>query len=102
MSLAIKRYDVILGMDWLAQCHAQLDCKIKLVELYIPGEATLKLDVRGRLASSALILGIRVRKLLNSGAKGYLAFLINTPGDKVKLENVSIVKEFFDVFSQEL
>ena len=58
MSLAIKGYDVILGMDWLARYHTQLDCKMKLVELHIPGKATLKLDVRGRPASSALISGI--------------------------------------------
>ena len=30
ISLSIKGYDVILGMDWLAQYHAWLDCKIKL------------------------------------------------------------------------
>nr|XP_027109240.1 uncharacterized protein LOC113729108 [Coffea arabica] len=64
MSLAIKRYDVILGMDWLARYHAQLDCKMKLVELRIPGKATLKLNV--------------------------------------KLENVPIVREFPDFFSEEL
>ncbi|XP_071923152.1 uncharacterized protein [Coffea arabica] len=102
MSLAIKRYDVILGMDWLGRYHTQLDCKMKLVELHIPREAILKLDVRGRLASSALISGIRGRKLLSSGGKGYLAFLINTPGDKVKLENMPVMKEFPDVFPEKL
>ncbi|XP_071918786.1 uncharacterized protein [Coffea arabica] len=102
MSLAIKRYDVILGMDWLARYHTQLDCKMKLVELRISGKATLKLGVRGRLASSVLISGIRVRKLLSSGAKGYLTFLINTPEDKVKLENVPVVKKFLNVFPEKL
>ncbi|XP_071939948.1 uncharacterized protein [Coffea arabica] len=102
MSLAIKGYDLILGMDWLVQYHAQLDCKMKLIELHIPGEATLKLDVKGRLVSPALILGIRVRKLLSSGAKRYLAFLINTLEDKVKLENVPVVNEFSDVFPEKL
>ncbi|XP_027169460.1 uncharacterized protein LOC113769191 [Coffea eugenioides] len=29
MGLAIKGYDVILGMDWLARYHAQLNCKMK-------------------------------------------------------------------------
>nr|XP_027121946.1 uncharacterized protein LOC113738868 [Coffea arabica] len=47
ISLAIKGYDVILGMDWLAKYDAQLDCKRKVVEFRIPGEATLRLDVRG-------------------------------------------------------
>nr|XP_027124020.1 uncharacterized protein LOC113740684 [Coffea arabica] len=97
-----KGYDVILGMDWLARYNAQLDCKKKVVEFRIPGKATLRLDIRGRLASSALISGIRVRKLLNRGAQGFLAFLINTPTDKLKVEDVPIVREYPDVFPDEL
>ncbi|XP_071923167.1 uncharacterized protein [Coffea arabica] len=102
MGLAIKGYDVILGMDWLARYNAQLNCKTKMVELCIPGEATLKLDVRGKLASSALISGIRARKMLSKGAQGFLAFLINTPSDKVRLEDMPVVKEYPDVFPEEL
>ena len=69
VSLTIKGYNVILGMDWLVRYHTQLDCKMKLVDLRIPGEATLKLDVRSRLTSPTLILEIRARKLLSSGTK---------------------------------
>nr|XP_027083511.1 uncharacterized protein LOC113705802 [Coffea arabica] len=68
ISLCIKGYDVILGMDWLVRYNAQLDCKSKVVEFRIPGEATLRLEIRGRLASSALISGIRARKLLSRWA----------------------------------
>ncbi|XP_027122084.1 uncharacterized protein [Coffea arabica] len=102
IDLAIKRYDVILEMDWLARYNIQLNCKTKIVELCIPGEATFKLDVRGRLASFALISGIRVRKMLSKGVQGYLAFLINTSSNKVRLEDMPIVKEFPDVFPAEL
>ncbi|XP_027066637.2 uncharacterized protein [Coffea arabica] len=102
ISLAIKGYDVILGMDWLGKCSAQLDCKRKVVEFRIPGETTLRLDVRGSLASSALISGIRVRKLLSRGAQEFLVFLINTPTDKLKVENVPVVGEYPDVFPNEL
>nr|XP_027098783.1 uncharacterized protein LOC113718060 [Coffea arabica] len=98
----IKGYDVILEMDWLARYHAQLNCKTKMVELCIPGEATLKLDIKDRLASSAHISGIRVRKMLNKGVQEYLVFLINTPSDKVRLEDMPVVKEYPDVFSEEL
>ncbi|XP_027171656.1 uncharacterized protein LOC113771253 [Coffea eugenioides] len=55
ISLLIKGYDVILGMDWIVQYHARLDCKMKVVKLCILGEAILRLDVRGKLASSTLI-----------------------------------------------
>ncbi|XP_027158240.1 uncharacterized protein LOC113759862 [Coffea eugenioides] len=102
ISLAIKGYNVILGMDWLARYNAQLDCKRKLVEFCIPGEATLRLDVRGSLASSAMISGIRARKLLSRGAQGFLAFLLNTPTDKLTIEDVPVVREYPDVFPDEL
>ena len=67
ISLPIKGYDVILRMDWLVQYHTRLDCKMKVVKLYIPGEAILRLDMRGKLVSSTLISRIRVRKLLSKG-----------------------------------
>ena len=62
----------------------------------------MKLDVRGRLASSALISGIRTRKMLSKVTQGYLAFLINTPGHKMRLEDMSVVKEYPNVFPEEL
>ncbi|XP_027151840.1 uncharacterized protein LOC113751893 [Coffea eugenioides] len=102
ISLDIKGYDVIIGMDFLGHYHAKLDCRAKVVEFCIPGEATLRLDVKGRLASSAMISGIRARKMLFKGAQGFLAFLINAPSDQVKLEDVPVVREFSDVFPEEL
>ena len=54
------------------------------------------------LSSFALISGIRVRKLLSNRARGYLAFLVNTLGEKVKLEDMPVINEYPDVFSDEL
>ncbi|XP_027181928.1 uncharacterized protein LOC113780316 [Coffea eugenioides] len=102
ISLAIKGYDVILGMDWLVRYDVQLDYKRKVVEFCIPGEATLRLDVRGRLVSTTLISEIRVRKLLSKGAQDFLAFVINTPTDKLEVENAPVVKEYPDMFPDEL
>ncbi|XP_027103158.1 uncharacterized protein [Coffea arabica] len=102
ISLAIKRYDVILGMDWLVRYDTQLDCKRKIVEFRIPEKTILRLDVKGNLPSFAMISGIRVRKLLSRRAQGFLTFLINTPTDKLKVEDVLVVAEYSDVFSDEL
>ncbi|XP_027181926.1 uncharacterized protein LOC113780313 [Coffea eugenioides] len=73
-----------------------------MVELCIPGETTLKLDVRGRLVSSTLISEIRTRKMLSKEVQGYLAFLINTLSDKVRLKDMPVVMEYPDVFPEEL
>ena len=89
-------------MDWLVQYNAQLDCKTKMVKFHILGKTTLRLDVRGRLVSSALVSSIRVTKLLSKEVQDYLTFLIYTPTDKLKIENVSIVKEYSDMFPDKL
>ncbi|XP_027124278.1 uncharacterized protein [Coffea arabica] len=90
------------GMDWLVHYHVRVDCHMKVVEFCLPGEATLKLDVWGILASSALISRIKIRKLLSHGARGYLAFLVNTPREKIKLEDLPVINEYPDVFPEEL
>nr|XP_027090339.1 uncharacterized protein LOC113711372 [Coffea arabica] len=102
IKLALQGYDVILGMDWLVKYHAQLDCRAKTVDFHIPSEPTLQLDVRGKLTSATLISGIKARKLLSKGARGYLAVLINTPQEQLKVENVPVVCEFPELFPEEL
>ena len=72
------------------------------MEFRISGEATLRLDVSCSLASSAFFSGIRVRKLLSKGAQGFLAFFINTPTNKLNIEDVPVMGEYPDVFSDEL
>ena len=58
--------------------------------------------MKGRMALPDLISGIQTRKLLSRGAQGYLAYLINTPNDKVRVEYVPIVKDYPDIFPREL
>ncbi|XP_071905688.1 uncharacterized protein [Coffea arabica] len=89
------------GGNW-GQHMTLVDCRMKVVEFCIPGEASLKLDVRGMLASSELISGIRARKLLSHGERDYLAFLVNTVGEKIKLEDMPVISEYPDVFSEKL
>ena len=36
--LGPMEFDAILGMDWLASCHASLDCRLKRVYFDLPGQ----------------------------------------------------------------
>lgn len=35
--LEMADFDVILGMDWLASCHAMVDCHEKVVKVNVQG-----------------------------------------------------------------
>ncbi|XP_070039257.1 uncharacterized protein [Nicotiana tomentosiformis] len=42
VELVMLDFDVIMGMDWLAACYANIDCRAKLVRFYFPGEPVLE------------------------------------------------------------
>lgn len=45
MSLEMSDYDVILGMDWLALCHAMVDIHEKAVKFNVSGDQLLYFKV---------------------------------------------------------
>ena len=98
----LKGLDVILGMDWLAANYASMDCfrkevifrRLGLLVVVFCGE-------RGR-APSGLISAISARWLLQKGCKGYLAHVVDTRSNEVRLEDVPVVREFLDVFPDDL
>ncbi|XP_070042926.1 uncharacterized protein [Nicotiana tomentosiformis] len=42
IELDMVEFDVIMGMDWLASCHANIDCRSKMVRFQFPREPVLE------------------------------------------------------------
>ena len=98
----LKGLDVILGMDWLAANYASMDCFRKEVIFRRPGlPVVVFCGKRGR-APSGLISAISARWLLQKGCKGYLAHVVDARSNEVRLEDVPVVREFLDVFPDDL
>ncbi|GJY21965.1 putative reverse transcriptase domain-containing protein [Tanacetum coccineum] len=66
-------FDVILGMDWLASHRATIDCYARTA-----------------------------RTLISHGCQGFLASVMDTSLESPNIENLSVVREFADVFPDEL
>nr|GEZ29784.1 putative reverse transcriptase domain-containing protein [Tanacetum cinerariifolium] len=103
----IKDFDVIFGMDWLTTYHAVIVCDEKIVRVPF-GNETLIILCNGSNNGTHLniISCTKTRKYL---LKGYPVFLANittkTIKDKSKeklLENVPIVRDFSEVFPEDL
>ena len=45
---------------------------------------------------------LQASKALRKGVEGYLAYVVDTKETSISLENIPIVKEFLDVFHDEL
>ena len=73
IELAILDFDVILGMDWLSENHATINCYEKCVVFEYEGgrKSTLQCD-RNEVPVNLISL-MKASKLLKKGCQGYLA-----------------------------
>ncbi|XP_074347077.1 uncharacterized protein LOC141685899 [Apium graveolens] len=95
-------FDVILGMDWLSEHRATIDCQGKRVifgdadkQEFVYQGSQPKGDVK-------LISSLKASKLLSKGCDGYLAFVKDTSKDEPRIEDYPVVREYEDVFLDEL
>ena len=103
IQLEMADFDVILGMDWLAQHSASLLCAEKKLtfkdkegmEFCFTGT---KLPRKRKLILSAL----KAKKCLEKGATGYLVSVVDLTKETPRLEDLEVVRDFPDVFPEEL
>ena len=72
--LDVMDFDVILGIDWLSQHYATLDCRSKAVIFRIPVEGEFKFFSDRSFAPQNLISAITTRKMLKKGVLRILGF----------------------------
>ncbi|KAL4032817.1 hypothetical protein IC575_005899 [Cucumis melo] len=71
-------FEVILGMDWLAANHANIDCSRKEVTFNPPSRARFKFKGEGSRSLPQVISAIRASKLLSQSTWGILASVVDT------------------------
>ena len=102
VALEILEFDVILGMDWLSAHHAVLDCFNKVVTLSIPGKLVIRYQGDYSVVSPCLISALTARKMLAKGCQGILTYVLDTKMKVPDLKEIPVVKDFPDVFPEEL
>ncbi|XP_042396502.1 uncharacterized protein LOC121986614 [Zingiber officinale] len=101
--LEMVEFDIILGMDWLAMNHATVDCRARVVIFRPPGLPSWTfIGTEGEGIS--VISAMQARRLLSQGCQGYLLVtMVKADTDALpRLSDVPIVREFSDVFPDEL
>nr|GEZ33609.1 reverse transcriptase domain-containing protein [Tanacetum cinerariifolium] len=109
MPVELGSFDAIIGMDWLAKYQAVIVCAEKIVR--IPwGNKTLIIHGDGRNQGNATRLSIisctKIEKYVKKGFPIFLAHIttkeVEDKLEKKRLEDVPIVRNFPEVFPDEL
>ena len=98
--LEILDFDVILGMDWLSNHRASLNCFTKKIQFEKPGYPELEFVGDRRILSTCVIFALKAKRLLLKGCESYLAHVVDTSVTEVNLENMPMVCEFLDFFQR--
>ncbi|TYK27234.1 ty3-gypsy retrotransposon protein [Cucumis melo var. makuwa] len=98
----MRDFDLILGMDWLSTNHASIDCFGKEVVFNPLSGPSFKFRGAGIVCIPKVISGMKASKLLNQGTWGILASVVDTREPEVSLSSKPVVREYPDVFSDEL
>ncbi|KAK4385932.1 hypothetical protein Sango_2717200 [Sesamum angolense] len=98
----LKEFDVIWGMDWLAQHRAVVDCYKKEVMIKSSGKPKVVFVVDRHVVPVCVISAIEARRLMLEGCEAYLAHVIDTEKVNPTLEEIPVVRDFPEVFPDDL
>nr|GEX34168.1 putative reverse transcriptase domain-containing protein [Tanacetum cinerariifolium] len=102
LPLDMCEFDIILGMDWLTEHHATIDCRSYRVifgDIHAP-----EFIYHGSLPRKymQIISALQARTLSSHGCEGFLATIHDTTSEVPSIHDQPIVSEFLDVFPDEL
>ncbi|GKD23896.1 putative nucleotidyltransferase, ribonuclease H [Tanacetum coccineum] len=101
MPIKLGSFDVVIGMDWLSKYHAKILCDEKVIHIPINGETLI---IRGDRSKTRLnlISCIKTERYISRGCQVFMIQVMEKKSDEKKLEDIPVVKEFPDVFPEDL
>ena len=102
IALPFHEFDLILRMDWLSKHRAIVDCDKKVVLLKCSDLS--EVTARGIRSKSIpkVISAMEARCFLRKGCEAFLALVLDSKREQVNFENIPMIREFPDVFPEEL
>ncbi|KAJ0695640.1 putative nucleotidyltransferase, Ribonuclease H [Helianthus annuus] len=102
LPIQLGSFDVVVGMDWLSKNKAEVICHKKIIRIPLVNDETLIVHGEKRDAPLRIISCMKAQKCLRKGCVAFLAHVVDKKDEEPKLEDIPVVKEFPDVFPEDL
>ncbi|XP_024965965.1 uncharacterized protein LOC112506177 [Cynara cardunculus var. scolymus] len=102
--IPMREINVIVGIDWLGAHDAHIGCKLQQVHLQNPSGRELIVQGEKKKGRTLFCSAAKARKHLQHGNTGFLAYVVDSREEKSKMKivDVPVVKEFPNVFPEDL
>ncbi|GJX10258.1 reverse transcriptase domain-containing protein [Tanacetum coccineum] len=108
MTVELGSFDVIIGMDWLANHYAVIMCDEKIVRIPYGDEVLIirgNRDGKGEKSKLSIIPCTKTRKYIKRGCPIFLAQVMKKEtedkSEEKRLEDVSTIRDFLEVFLED-
>jgi len=98
--LGIRGYDVILGMDWLTQHQAIIDCKKKTLTLTTSEGERIQYKGGDPVTTVSVISSAKAYKLIGKGCAAYLCAVTANGTLETNLGSIPVARDFPHVFQE--
>ena len=102
ITLPFQEFDLILGIYWLSKHQAIVDCGQKTVVLRCSDQTEVIVQGIGSSVMSNVISAMQARRFMRKGCETFLDVILDSKRGQVDVEKIPIVREFPDVFPEEL
>ncbi|GKF07618.1 putative reverse transcriptase domain-containing protein, partial [Tanacetum coccineum] len=107
LPIKLGSFDVIVGMDWMAEHRAEVVCYEKYIRVPYGNDMLIIQGERSRVKNESrleVISSIRTQKYINQGCQVFLIQMMKeeeTEIPKRRIEDVHVVRDFPEVFPEE-
>ena len=97
-------YDLLIGMDWLEEHKFVLNCFDKTFTCTDNNRNIIKVRGIPRKVTIREIYALQMKRSIRKGCKLLVVYIMkgNDNDNKLKLENIPVLKEFEDIFPEEV
>ena len=89
-------------MDWLSKHRAIVDCDKKIVLLKCSDLSEVRIQGIRSESVPKILSAMKARRFLRKDCEAFLALILDPKREQVNLENIPVIREFPDVFPEEL